>query len=69
MLKYNGKIESLDELLFYDIESFKHDAMVVFKDINYNIVGEFHNNFEGIHDVIQDKILVGFNNYHYDDYV
>lgn len=69
MLKYNGKIESLDELLFYDIESFKHDAMVVFKDINYNIVAEFHNNFEGIHDVIQDKILVGFNNYHYDDYV
>ena len=28
-------------LLFYDIEVFKYDALVVFKDINNNVVGPF----------------------------
>lgn len=56
-----------DNLLFYDIESFKEDALVVLKDIQNKVVGIFHNDFEGMYEVIQGKTLVGFNNYFYDD--
>lgn len=66
---FHGKIEDTKDLLFYDIEVFKEDAMVVFKDYDYKVVAKFHNNFQGIHSVIEDKILVGFNNYYYDDVV
>lgn len=59
----------MKELLFYDIEVFKHDSIVVFKDINKKYVGVFHNNFKGMKDLIKGKTLVGFNNYHYDDKV
>jgi hypothetical protein len=56
-----------DELLFYDIEVFAHDAFVVFKDIDKKLKRVFHNNFTQLSQFIQGKVLVGFNNYHYDD--
>lgn len=69
MKEFKGQINDLNDLLFYDIESFKHDAFIVFKNIEKETVAKFHNNFNGIHEVIKDKILVGFNNYHYDDFI
>lgn len=57
----------MENLLFYDIEVFKEDALVVFKDINKNVIKIFHNDFIGLSDLIEDKILVGYNNYWYDD--
>jgi hypothetical protein len=56
-----------EELLFFDIEVFSHDAFVVFKDINKKLKRVFHNNFVQLESFIQGKILVGFNNYYYDD--
>lgn len=55
------------ELLFYDIEVFKYNSLVVFKDAQKNIKRIFHNNFTRLAEFIEGKILVGFNNYHYDD--
>lgn len=68
------------ELLFYDVEVFEKDSLAVFKDIEGTTVGKFWNNrsrkvvedpsgFEGIVDLIDGKVLVGFNNYGYDDYI
>lgn len=68
------------DLLFYDIEVFEYDALVVFMDIDGNEVAHFWNNrgrtlteepsgFEGIKDVIAGKTLVGYNNYNYDDHI
>ncbi|MGK9295795.1 hypothetical protein [Melissococcus plutonius] len=59
----------MQNYLFYDIEVFKEDALVVFKNIKKEIVKIFHNNFDGVLDLITDKILVGYNNYWYDDAV
>lgn len=56
-----------EDLLFYDIEVFKHNSFVVFKDINKNVIKIFHNDFEGTLDLIKDKVLVGYNNHFYDD--
>lgn len=56
-----------EQLLFYDIEVFSHNSLVVFKDINKNILRIFHNNFIKLAEFIEGKILVGFNNYYYDD--
>lgn len=69
-----------DELLFYDIEVFQYDSLVVFMDINENEVAHFWNNrerqtaddpsgFEDIPKVIKGKTLVGYNNYNYDDHI
>lgn len=57
----------MNELLFYDIEVFEKDSFVVFKDINKKLVRVFHNNYVNMLEFIRGKILVGFNNYHYDD--
>ena len=68
----------MEELLFYDIEVFECDALVVFMDIDGNEVAHFWNKrgrekvedpsgFEGIPDLIRGKTLVGYNNYNYDD--
>jgi hypothetical protein len=57
----------MENLLFYDIEVFKHDSLVVFKDIHKNTLRIFHNDFREIGDFIRGKTLVGFNNYYYDD--
>ena len=70
----------MEDLLFYDIEVFEYDALVVFMDIDGNEVAHFWNNrgrtlteepsgFEGIKDVITGKTLVGYNNYNYDDHI
>lgn len=56
-----------EDLLFYDIEVFKHNSFVVFKDINKKEVGLFHNDFNGLSELIKDKVLVGYNNHFYDD--
>lgn len=56
-----------EQLLFYDIEVFKENSLVVFKDIDKNIKRIFHNNFIKMAEFIEGKTLVGFNNYHYDD--
>lgn len=56
-----------ETLLFYDIEVFSHNALVVFKDINKKLVRVFHNNFTKLAEFIEGKTLVGFNNYYYDD--
>lgn len=56
-----------ENYLFYDIEIFSQNAMVVFKDINKKLIRVFHNNFTGLSKFIEGKILVGFNNYYYDD--
>lgn len=67
-------------LLFYDIEVFKYDALVVFKDINNNVVAKFwstrgrklieeESGFEGVRELIRGNVLAGYNNYHYDDII
>lgn len=59
-------------IITYDIEVLKHDWIMVFKEKdNYRII---HNNKEElklyVDTLIKNKsILVGFNNYHYDDIV
>lgn len=55
------------QLIFYDIEVFKYDALVIFKNIDKNIIKWYHNDFTGIGEFIKDKILIGYNNYWYDD--
>lgn len=69
----------MTDLLFYDIEVFKYDSLVVFKDINNNVVAKFWNSkdtdfahdngFQAVPGLIKDKILVGYNNFNYDDYI
>lgn len=65
-----------NDLIFYDIECFKYDSLVVFKDINNREIAHFWskdgkfpepNGFEEIPNVVADKTLVGYNNYFYDD--
>lgn len=68
----------MDDLLFYDIEVFSDDALVVFMDINKQEVAHFWSTrgrtkreepsgFEQIPQLIEGKTLVGYNNYYYDD--
>lgn len=56
-------------MVFYDVETFKYDALVTFKDIDKNILKQYHNDFTGLHTFIKDKILVSFNGYSYDDVI
>ena len=69
-----------EDLLFYDIEVFAYDALVMFLDIDGKEVDHFWNNrdrekiddpsgFEEIPSVIENKVLVGYNNYSYDDHI
>lgn len=56
----------------YDIEVFKKDWIVVFKEVGSDRYSVFHNDNEILHDFIDardEDILFGFNNKHYDDYV
>jgi hypothetical protein len=57
----------MENYLFYDIEVFKYNSCVVFKDINKKLVRIFKDNFSGLSDFVRGKTLVGYNNYHYDD--
>lgn len=72
----------MSNLLIYDIEVFKYDSLVVFKDEDDREVAHFWsklpgdeyaedwpNGFEGVENLIKGKTLVGFNNYNYDDVI
>lgn len=56
-----------ENYLFYDIEVFSHDVFVIFKNVDKKIIRVFRNNFAGLSEFIKNKILVGYNNYYYDD--
>ena len=58
-------------ILFYDIEVYKYDSFVVFLDIDGNKVAYYHidTGFDDLHELVKDNILVGYNNYFYDDFV
>ena len=58
----------MENLLFYDIEVFQEDSLVVFKTIDGD-TKVFVNDFDGILDHIKGKTLVGYNNYFYDDFI
>lgn len=60
---------NFDSFIFYDLEVFQEDSIAVFKDINGRTLRIFHNDFHGLKEFIDGKVLVGYNNYHYDDYV
>lgn len=64
-------MNNFEEFLFYDIEVFNYDTFFVFKNIDGVPVERFHNDtgFEGIRELVEGKVLVGYNNYHYDDYI
>lgn len=57
--------------LFYDIECYTFDSFVVFKDIDKNLLGVFRDRdgFQGLKEFIQGKVMVGYNNYWYDDHM
>lgn len=64
----------LSQTLIYDIEVFKYDWVIVFKRYKEDEIWVFHNGQCLTHDItigelIQDYILVGFNNHFYDDKV
>ena len=56
----------------YDTECFKHDTLFVFKKLNENEFRSFwitneNDKSEDLRDFIEEKTLIGYNNYHYDD--
>ncbi|KRE33454.1 DNA polymerase domain-containing protein [Paenibacillus sp. Soil724D2] len=59
------------DLLFYDIECYPHNAFVVFKDIDKNFLAIFKDDdgFEGLRAFVGSRTVVGFNNYWYDDHM
>jgi len=70
----------MNDLIFYDIEVFEYDALVVFMNIDGEEIAHFWNTrgreliddpsgFEKIPEVITGKTLVGYNNYNYDDHI
>lgn len=58
-----------NELLFYDIEVFTNDSMVVFLDINKEVQAIYHNDFDGLADFVTGKTLIGYNNNFYDNHI
>jgi len=54
-------------LLFYDIEVFKEDVIIVFKNEDKSTYKIMHNDFEGLDEIVTSFTLVGYNNYYYDD--
>lgn len=61
----------MENLMFYDIEVYPHNAFVVFKDIDKKLLGIFRddNGFEGLKQFIGTHVLVGYNNFWYDDHI
>lgn len=64
------------DYLFYDIEVFKFDSLVVFMDITGEEIAHFwnkndtdDNGFTGVLPLIKGNTLVGYNNHNYDDKV
>lgn len=75
-----------EKLLFYDVEVFKFQSCVVFKNYegetvkiftdNIDGLGEYfdtgvltHQGYRGLDKFIEGQTLVGYNNYHYDDFI
>ena len=60
-----------EAILFYDIECYKYDSFVVFKNIDKEQVAYFHidSGFDGMTELVEKNLLVGYNNYFYDDFV
>lgn len=70
-----------ENLVFLDIEVFAYDWLVVAKDINHNVLGVFRNGVnpweheklvkdnisKELSRLIDGKVVVGYNNYFYDD--
>ena len=60
-----------EKLLFYDIEVFQHDSLVVFKNYDNTVTHVLWNDDldrpAKIASIIQGKILGGYNNHSYDD--
>ena len=70
-----------ENLVFLDIEVFAYDWLVVVKDINHNVLGVFRNGVnpweheklvkdnisKELARLIDGKVVVGYNNYFYDD--
>lgn len=63
------EIKQAKEILIFDIEVFKHDTIIVFKRYNMHGYLTMHNDFKCLKDLIKDKLLIGFNNYSYDNYI
>lgn len=58
-----------EKLLFLDVEVFKFNAFVVFKNLSGETIKIYSNNFEGLAEFIEGKILVGYNIDHYDIHI
>lgn len=63
------EIKPSKEFLIFDIEVFKYDTIIAFKRFEKLGYFTFHNSFKDIRRFIKDKLLVGFNNYNYDNYI
>ncbi|WP_064590317.1 hypothetical protein [Streptobacillus moniliformis] len=58
------------EIFFYDFEVFKHDWIVVFKHLGSDLDLIFHNEPEELKKFLTTvHVLIGFNNYNYDDLI
>lgn len=55
--------------IFYDIETFAHNALIVLKDIDKKLIGYWWDTFDGLHEALAGKVGCGYNNYFYDDYI
>jgi len=53
----------------YDIEVFAHDSLIVFKDLDNRVLFSAWNNFSNVAEFIEDKVLIGYNCYYYDDVI
>lgn len=56
-------------LIFFDLESFAHDWTCTALNYDGKEIGYWHNNADGMLDTFRNHVLVGFNNYNYDDYL
>lgn len=56
---------NLEKVVIYDIEIFKHDFLLVFKDINKNEVATFHNEVatETFNPFLCDELGINICNY------
>ncbi len=58
------------EMYIFDIEVFKHEWLIVFKNVVTSEYTVIHNDNHAVKEfVTRDKLLGGFNNKHYDNYI
>lgn len=55
------------EKLFYDIETLKYHTVIVFMNEDKEVIKIMHNDFAGLKDIIDNHILIGYNNVFFDD--